>query len=157
MLTLNMLNIFSIGISDLFIMKITSYEMIDIILYNMVFSTVVYANLFLIYIIIHTNIYVCIQTWYFAYKTEFIIWIDLSRTTVSQDVQTWFSVQLPFAKFLSKIKGNFKFGPSIMDAAFPQKFPFILNRNLAKANCTENRVCTSCDTVVQLGLVNRGT
>ena len=28
------------------------------------------------------------------------------------------------------------------------KFPFILNRNLAKANCTENHVCTSCDTVV---------
>ena len=31
------------------------------------------------------------------------------------------------------------------------KFPFILDRNLAKANCTENQVCTSCDTVV-LGL-----
>ena len=30
-----------------------------------------------------------------------------SRTTVSQDVQTRFSVQLAFAKFLSKIKGNF--------------------------------------------------
>ena len=28
------------------------------------------------------------------------------------------------------------------------KFPFILNRNLMKANCTENRVCTSCDIVV---------
>ena len=38
-----------------------------------------------------------------------------------------------------------------MDTALPQKFPFILDRNLAKANCTENRVCTSCDTVV-LGL-----
>ena len=35
-----------------------------------------------------------------------------------------------------------------MDTALPQKFPFILDRNLAKANCTENRVCTSCDTVV---------
>ena len=35
-----------------------------------------------------------------------------------------------------------------MDIALPQKFPFILDRNLAKANCTENRVCTSCDTVV---------
>ena len=35
-----------------------------------------------------------------------------------------------------------------MDTALPQKFPFILNRNLAKANCTGNRVCTSCDTVV---------
>ena len=29
------------------------------------------------------------------------------RTTISQDVQTRFSVQLAFAKFLSKIKGNF--------------------------------------------------
>ena len=38
-----------------------------------------------------------------------------------------------------------------MDTALPQKFSFILDRNLAKANCTENRVCTSCDTVV-LGL-----
>ena len=27
--------------------------------------------------------------------------------TVSQDVQTWFPVQLAFDKFLSKIKGNF--------------------------------------------------
>ena len=29
------------------------------------------------------------------------------RTTVSQDGQTRFPVQLAFAKFLSKIKGNF--------------------------------------------------
>ena len=35
-----------------------------------------------------------------------------------------------------------------MDTALPQKFPFILDRNLAKANCTGNRVCTSCDTVL---------
>ena len=35
-----------------------------------------------------------------------------------------------------------------MDTALPQKFPFILDRNLAKANCTENPVCTSYDTVV---------
>ena len=35
-----------------------------------------------------------------------------------------------------------------MDTALTLKFPFILNRNLAKANCTENQVCTSCDTVV---------
>ena len=35
-----------------------------------------------------------------------------------------------------------------MDTANPQKFPFILDRNLAKANCTEGRVCTSCDKVV---------
>ena len=38
-----------------------------------------------------------------------------------------------------------------MDTKLPQKFPFILDRNLAKANCTGNHVCTSCDTVV-LGL-----
>ena len=71
-----------------------------------------------------------------------------ARTTMSQDVQTRFSVQLAFAKFLSKIKGNFQYNASIMDTALPQKFPFILDRNLAKANCTEDRVCTSCDTVV---------
>ena len=35
-----------------------------------------------------------------------------------------------------------------MDTALPQKFPFILDMNLAKANCTENRVCTSYDIVV---------
>ena len=35
-----------------------------------------------------------------------------------------------------------------MDTALPQKNPFILDRNLAKANCTENHVCTSCDKVV---------
>ena len=35
-----------------------------------------------------------------------------------------------------------------MDTALAQKFPFILDRNLVKANCTENHVCTSCDTVV---------
>ena len=35
-----------------------------------------------------------------------------------------------------------------MDTALSQKFPFILDRNLVKVNCTENRVCTSCDTVV---------
>ena len=35
-----------------------------------------------------------------------------------------------------------------MDTAFPQKIPFILDSNLAKANCTEDRVCTSYDKVV---------
>ena len=35
-----------------------------------------------------------------------------------------------------------------MDTALTQKFPFILDRNLAKANCTENHISTSCDTVV---------
>ena len=35
-----------------------------------------------------------------------------------------------------------------MDTALPQKFPFNLDRNLAKANCTGNHVCTSCDKVV---------
>ena len=42
-----------------------------------------------------------------------------------------------------------------MDTALPQKFPFILDTNLAKANCTGNRVCTSCDTVV-LGIATQG-
>ena len=35
-----------------------------------------------------------------------------------------------------------------MDTALPQKFPFILDRNLAKANSTGNRVSTSSDIVV---------
>ena len=35
-----------------------------------------------------------------------------------------------------------------MDTALPQKFPYILDRNLAKASGTENHVCTSCDKVV---------
>ena len=35
-----------------------------------------------------------------------------------------------------------------MDTVLTQKFPLILDRNLAKANCTEDRVCTSCDKVV---------
>ena len=35
-----------------------------------------------------------------------------------------------------------------MDTTLPQKFPLILDRNLAKANCIGNRVCTSCDIVV---------
>ena len=35
-----------------------------------------------------------------------------------------------------------------MDTVLPQKFTFNLDKNLAKANCTENHVCTSCDTVV---------
>ena len=37
-----------------------------------------------------------------------------------------------------------------MDTALPQIFSFILDRNLAKANSTENRVCMSCD-IVALG------
>ena len=40
-----------------------------------------------------------------------------------------------------------------MDTALPQKIPFILDRNLAKANCTEDHVCTSCDKVV-LGTIS---
>ena len=35
-----------------------------------------------------------------------------------------------------------------MDTALPQNFSFIIDRNLAKANCTGNHVCTSCDRVV---------
>ena len=35
-----------------------------------------------------------------------------------------------------------------MDTALSPKFPFILDRNLAKTKGTENHVCTSCDKVV---------
>ena len=76
------------------------------------------------------------------------IQMRINRFTVSQEVQTRFSVQLAFAKFLSKIKGNFWGSAVSMILALHYKFPVILDRNLAKANCTENRVCTSCDTVV---------
>ena len=51
-------------------------------------------------------------------------------------------------KLLSKIKGNFWGSAVSMILALYWKYPFILDRNLAKANCTENRYCTSCDTVV---------
>ena len=44
-----------------------------------------------------------------------------------------------------------------MDTALPQKFPFILDRNLAKANCTEGHVCTSCDIVVLGYNITSGT
>ena len=40
-----------------------------------------------------------------------------------------------------------------MDKALPQKFPFILDKNLAKANCTEDRVCTSCDKINAIFLI----
>ena len=42
----------------------------------------------------------------FKFNESFIL-LHKPRTTVSQDVQTRFPVQLAFAKFLSKIKGNF--------------------------------------------------
>ena len=35
------------------------------------------------------------------------VYLSANWTTISQDAQTWFSMQLAFAKFLSKIKGNF--------------------------------------------------
>ena len=44
-----------------------------------------------------------------------------------------------------------------MDTALPQNFPLILDRNLVKANCTANRVCTSCDIVVLAPDVNMST
>ena len=43
-----------------------------------------------------------------------------------------------------------------MDRALPQKFPFILDSNLAKANCTENQICTSCDEVVLASGIRQG-
>ena len=46
-----------------------------------------------------------------------ILFVPGPRTTVSQDVQTRLAVQLAFAKFLSKIKGNFWYSACIMDTA----------------------------------------
>ena len=51
-----------------------------------------------------------------------------------------------FSVNYSKMK--LKYSDSIMDTALTQKFLFILDRNLATANCTENHVCTFCDKVV---------
>ena len=34
-----------------------------------------------------------------------------------------------------------------MNTSLTQKFPFILDRNLAKSNGTENHVCTFCETL----------
>ena len=63
-------------------------------------------------------------------------------------MQTWFSVQLAFAKFLSKIKEIFLMQCQYHGYNTHSQISFILDRNLAKANCTENHVCTSCDKVV---------
>ena len=41
-----------------------------------------------------------------------------------------------------------------MDTALTKKIPFILDRNFAKANCTGNHVCTSCDRVVLVLITN---
>ena len=46
--------------------------------------------------------------WEYIAAEQMRVWFEMeTRTTVSQDVQTRFPVQLAFAKFLSKIKGNF--------------------------------------------------
>ena len=45
------------------------------------------------------------RTFYTMYKNQIAWWYI--RTAISQDVQTWFSVQLAFVKFLSKIRRNF--------------------------------------------------
>ena len=36
-----------------------------------------------------------------------------------------------------------------MDTAHPQNFSFILDRNLVKASCTGNQICTPCDMVLR--------
>ena len=70
------------------------------------------------------------------------------RTTLSHNVQKRSSVQFTFAKFLSKIKGIFLIQCPYHGYSIPSKIPFILDRKLAKANCTEDRFCTSCNKVV---------
>ena len=45
----------------------------------------------------------------FAKEFVLLLYSIAASTTVSQDVQTRFPVQLASAKFLSKIKGNFYF------------------------------------------------
>ena len=65
--------------------------------------------------------------------------VFLSRTTASYDVQTWFSVLMAFANFLSKLKEIFNTVPCIMDTALSHKYPFILDRNLAKETAQKIR------------------
>ena len=52
---------------------------------------------------------------FFFNSKAFLCYTLKARTTVSQDVQTRFSVQLAFAKFLSKIKGNVSAVSMILD------------------------------------------
>ena len=52
---------------------------------------------------------------FLLFLSEQLILINKARTTVSQDVQTRLPVQLAFAKFLSKIKGNFGGSAGIHD------------------------------------------
>ena len=43
-----------------------------------------------------------------VFSDNWFDWLNfVARTTISQDVQIRFPVQLAFTKFLSKIKGNF--------------------------------------------------
>ena len=65
------------------------------------------------------------------------------------NVKPQFPVQLTIVKFLSRIKVHFwGSAVSMILALYKKMSPFILDRNLAKANWTGNRVCTSCDIVV---------
>ena len=54
-----------------------------------------------------------LKPWCLAMCVRVPVWVNkflhsiMPRTTLSQDVQTWFPVQLAFSKFLSKIEGNF--------------------------------------------------
>ena len=80
---------------------------------------------------------------YYKLITLHFVFVCITRTTASQDVQTWFSVQLAYTKFLYKIMG-YLWGSVVL------KNSFNLDRNIAKANCTENQSCTSRDAVVLL-------
>ena len=52
-----------------------------------------------------------------------IVIIPKSRTTISQDMQTRFPVQLAFANFLPRIKGNFLKECCIHDTGTVLKIP----------------------------------
>ena len=70
-----------------------------------------------------------------------------SKTTVSQDVQTRFSMQLSFAKFLSKIKGIFNTRPVSWIQHSLQNLLYF-RKELSEGQLYRKSVCTSCDTVV---------
>ena len=94
-----------------------------------------------------SKIVLCINFFYLFVVEGPLRFIHDTRTTVSQNVQTRFPVQLTFAKFLSKIKGIL-IQCQYHGYSTPSEIFLFLDRNLAKAICTGNRVCTSCDILV---------
>ena len=81
---------------------------------SFIYSTLVSLFFFYLFIGIYpwllsftTYEYLAIIKFSFENKLAFHSLCIDQKLTISQDVQTWFSEQLAFAKFLSKINGNY--------------------------------------------------